>query len=65
VALAAALVGVEAPAWGRLSLASGEPVAAVAAVVDPEAKVEGSVVVEAEAARLEVLGEQLAMAGAT
>jgi len=65
VALAAALVGVEAPAWGRLSLALEGPMAAAAAVADPEAKVEGSVAVEAEAARLEVLGEQLAMAGAT
>jgi len=63
--LAAALVGVEAPAWGRLSLALEGPMAAVGAVADLEAKVEGSVVVEAEAARLEVLGEQLAMAGAT
>lgn len=65
MALAAALVGVEAPAWGRLSLALEGPMAAAAAVAGPEAKVEGSVAVEAEAARLEVLGEQLAMAGAT
>jgi len=65
VALAAALVGVEAPEWGRLLLALEGPMAAAAAVADLEAKVEGSVVVEAEAGRLEVLGEQLAMAGAT
>lgn len=64
MALAAALVGVEGPAWVRLLLAQGGPKVTAAAVVDLEAKVEGPVVVEAEAARLEVLEERLAVAGA-
>lgn len=62
--MAAALVGVEAPAWGRLLLAQGGPMVTAAAVADLEAKVEGSVVVEAEAARLAVLGERPAVAAA-
>lgn len=64
MALAVALVGLEAPVWVRLLLAQGGPKVTAAAVVDLEAKVEGPVVVEAEAARLEVLEERLAVAGA-